>query len=73
MKYLDEVLELLKDGDWHYLGDLREEVKLSPFKMKLLAHFFVSYGFCDMTRSGNMIKLKPEVIHFFEALEEVEM
>ena len=70
---LDKFLELLDDGEWHDLSEIEEKMKLTSFKTKLLVHLFVNHDFCEITTGGKMVKMRPEMLHFFKALEEAEM
>lgn len=80
MKALNDVLELLRDGKWRSLQAIQEKTGLTTFKTLLLSNFLISYGFCDYI-SGvavappcpiRAIKLKDDVIRFFENLEKLE-
>jgi len=68
MTVLDQVLELLRDGKWHRERDIKEKMGLTNFKSKLIIHFLASYGFCHYSRGE--IRMKPELIDFFNELEK---
>lgn len=64
---------LIKDGKWHDVNELQTKLGLTEFKVKLLANFLVSYGFCiglPWAKPISQIKLKPQVFSFLEELDE---
>ena len=80
MKIISEVLELLRDGQWHTLEEIQEKTGLNTFKTLLLSNFLISYNFCIYI-SGvatippcpiKTLKLKDDIIHFLKQLEKLE-
>jgi len=75
MNVLCEILELLRDGEWHYVSVLQEKLKQSDFKIKLISTFLVTHDFCEskaIVLGEEMLRLKADVLSFIENLEKVE-
>ena len=59
-----EVLEMLEDGRWHTLKEIREKIKLSENKIQQIAEFLKGYGFVLMDEEKGWIKLDETVKEF---------
>ncbi|RLI41132.1 hypothetical protein DRO59_07725 [Candidatus Bathyarchaeota archaeon] len=59
-----EVLEMLEDGRWHTLKEIREKIKLSENKIQRIVEFLKGYGFVLMDEEKGWIKLDETVKEF---------
>ena len=59
-----EVLEMLEDGRWHTLKEIREKIKLSENKIQQIVEFLKGYGFVLMDEEKGWIKLDETVKEF---------
>ena len=59
-----EVLEMLEDGRWHTLKEIREKIKLSENKIQQIVEFLKGYGFVLMDEKKGWIKLDETVREF---------
>jgi hypothetical protein len=75
-----KAMEMLRDGKWHSLYEIQNELELTKFKTLLLVNFLKSYGFCDV-KSGSAtsppcpitaVRLRDNVIKFLEDLDKLE-
>jgi len=55
---INEVLELLSDGNWHNLAELSKSLKMPYEELDSIIHFLSKYGFVDI--SDDLIKVKME-------------
>ena len=60
---IDQVLELLSDGEWHNLNEVASILGVSGVKIGLIASFLNKYGFIDL-KPGIKAKL-TELMHQF--------
>ncbi len=56
MNKADEIFELLKDGAWHELAEIIEDIKLSPERLDIILKFLADFGFIEH-RGGKKIRL----------------
>ena len=61
---ITEVLEMLEDGRWHTLKEIREKIKLSENKIQQIVEFLKGYGFVLMDEEKGWIKLDETVKEF---------
>ncbi|RLI12439.1 hypothetical protein DRO25_00125 [Candidatus Bathyarchaeota archaeon] len=59
-----EVLEMLEDGRWHTLKEIREKIKLSENKIQQIVEFLKGYGFVLIDEEKSWIKLDETVKEF---------
>ena len=59
-----EVLEMLEDGRWHTLKEIREKIKLSENKIQQIVEFLKGYGFVLMNEEKGWVKLDETVKEF---------
>jgi hypothetical protein len=72
MSAIDEVLLLLKDGEWHDLKEITEKVALPKFKAENVVSFLSEYDFIQLNKGIRKIKLKPPMRDFFEKIQRIE-
>jgi hypothetical protein len=72
MSAIDEVLLLLKDGEWHDLKEITEKVALPKFKTEKVVNFLSEYDFIQLNENIRKMKIKPPIHDFFEKIQRIE-
>ncbi len=70
MKPLDEILELLKDSQWHSLDEIRAQVSLSEDKLKEIIRFLEEQEFISIDKNKMRAKISPLGLTFLELPSE---
>ena len=65
MSTLDKILEPLRDGKWHSLKEINEEVGRPEDKLKEVIEVFAKYRFIQLDRRHKRAKLTSSVLEFF--------
>ena len=68
---IDQVLELLSDGEWHNLNEVASILGVSGVKVGLIASFLNKYGFIDL-KLGIKAKLTEPTHQFLKWIKRVE-
>ena len=72
MSNIDEILWLLKDGEWHDLKEIAEKVALPQDKVEMVASFLAEYDFIQLNENNKQAKLKPTILEFFKEIQRIE-
>jgi DNA-binding IclR family transcriptional regulator len=59
-----EILEILSDGEWHPLDEVRKEMRLNENQVKRITEFLSEYEFITVDNSKSKIKIKEAVRSF---------
>ena len=70
MPAVDEILLLLKDGEWYNLNEITEKGKLRPSKAELIVNFLAEYNFVELNE--NKIRLQSLLVEFLEEIQRLE-
>ena len=70
MSTIDEILFLLKDGEWHDLRVIAEKVALTESKAIMTFEFLNEYDFVQLNENNERAKLKPSIV---ELMEEIQL
>ena len=54
---IDYVIELLKDGKWHYVRTVARRLDQPESKVKEIVDFCAEFSIVDLDRTGNRIKI----------------
>jgi hypothetical protein len=65
MSTIDEILWLLKDGEWHDLDEITE-------KAEMVVSFLGEYDFIQINKDLKKVKLKPSILEFFNEIQRIE-
>ena len=71
LREVDEVLELLGDGEWHNLDEVASILEVSGVKVGLIASFLNKYGLISL-RSGVKAKLTKRQQQFMKRIKWIE-
>jgi len=63
-KKLAEILEILNDGQWHLLAEIRKKMKLTDSQIKQIADFLREYSFVTLDDVGHKVKINEDVRKF---------
>ena len=69
---IDEILDLLKNGEWHGVKEIADKTRLHEFKVELITSFLTQYDFLEFDKKEKKIKLSPQLLHFLKKIEGVE-
>jgi len=72
MSAIDEILWLLKDGEWHDLKEITEKVALPKFKAEIVFSFLGEYDFIQLNENVRRVKLQPSILEFIEEIQRLE-
>ena len=72
MSTIDEILWLLKDGEWHALEEIAEKAEIPKFKAEMVVSFLVEYDFIQINKHLQKVKLKQSIIEFFNEIQRIE-
>lgn len=71
MWVIDEILMLLKDGNWHDLKEIAEKCSLDELKVKMIVSFLSKYDFVELDKKGRKARLRPLMLEFIEEIERI--
>ena len=72
MSTIDQILLLLKDGEWHEINEIAEKVALPKSKIKIAFEFLNEYDFIQLNENNKSAKLKPSIVKFVEEIQRLE-
>jgi len=72
MSAIDEILWLLKDGEWHDLKEVAKKVALPKSKAEMVASFLGEYDFIQLNENVKRVKLQPSMLEFIEEIQRLE-
>jgi hypothetical protein len=72
MSAIDEILFLLKDGNWHTLKEITEKIAISEAQLKKVAVFLKEYEFVKLNEETEDLKIQPTIRKFIEEIELIE-
>ena len=72
MLAIDEILDLLKNGEWHGVKEIADKTRLHEFKVELITSFLAQYDFLEFEKKEKKIKLSPQLLLFLKKIEGVE-
>ena len=72
MSTIDEIMWLLKDGEWHDLEEIAEKAEIPRVKAKMVVSFLDEYDFIQINEDLKRLKLKPSILEFFNEIQRIE-
>ena len=72
MSTIDQILLLLKDGDWHDVNEIAEKIALPKTKIKIAFEFLNEYDFVQLNENSRRAKLEPSIVEFVEEIQRLE-
>jgi len=68
----DEILQLLRDGEWHDLRDIGKKCSKPEYKVEITISFLSEYGFIEVNKKGRKTRLRPLMLEFFDEIQPFE-
>ena len=69
---VDEILELLKNGDWHGLSELADKSGVGERRVGLVVDFLCGFDFLVCDKEARRVRLSPELLAFLRKVEVLE-
>ncbi len=63
-KRIAEILEILNDGQWHLLAEIKKRMKLTDGQIKQVADFLREYNFVTIDDANSKVKINEDVRKF---------
>lgn len=73
MFILDEILELLKDGNWHPLDELRMKAAVNQHRVQPLIDFLASHDFVELDETQRTARLTPLTHEFVQDIQRLDV
>jgi len=65
----DEILDILKNGEWHWIHEVSEKTQLSVFKLELLTKFLAKYQFIELDKRKQRTRLTTPLANFIRKIQ----
>ncbi len=72
MQAIDEILDIIHNGDWHKVTEIAKRIRTQESKIELISRFLSTYDFIEYDKKSKRIKLSNELQDFFERITEIE-
>jgi predicted transcriptional regulator len=69
---LQIVIDIFREGEWHYLPSVIQNLNLDKNKADRIFGFLAEYGFIKIGESGLNAKLEPKFKAFLDELDKLE-
>ena len=69
---IDQILDLLRNGEWHEVREIVDKTRLHEFKVEVIANFLVEYDFLVFNKEEKKIKLSPQLQLFLKKIKDIE-
>ncbi|WNZ28200.1 MAG: hypothetical protein IAX21_05805 [Candidatus Bathyarchaeota archaeon] len=68
----EPILQLLENGEWHYLKDIPKQTALNNITVKYITKFLTKYKFVKLDQTKQKIKLDLPTTVFFNKIRQIE-
>jgi len=69
---IDQILELLWNGEWHGLPEITDKTGGQEFRVLLITSFLSEYNFLEFNERETKIRLSSELLLFMRKIREIE-
>jgi len=69
---IDEILMLLKDGNWHDLREITKKCSLNELKAEMIVSFLSKYDFMELNKKGRKARLRPLMLEFINEIQRIK-
>lgn len=69
---IDRILEAIRNGDWHEIGEITQRLQMGESQVELISSFLATYDFLEFDRKVKRIRLSPQLQRFLRKIAEVE-
>lgn len=66
------ILELLENGEWHYLKDIEKKTHFDSCKVETVTKFLASYNFVELDEAEQRVKIDPPTNRFLKRIRQLE-
>jgi len=71
MSAIDEILLLLKDGEWQDLKEITEKLAASKAKVEMAVNFLREYDFVTLSEDTK-VRIQPTILKFIETTQRLD-
>ena len=68
----DQILDLLRNGEWHELREIAEKAQLHEVKVEIITSFLAEYNFLKFDKEEKKTKLSPQLQLFLKKIKDIE-
>ena len=72
MPKVEDILELLENGEWHDLKEMERKTRLQDLDIKSVTKFLVQYNFIKLDKEGKKAKLDSSTQDFLKKIRQLE-
>ena len=72
MFVIDEILGLLKDGEWHPLEEIATKASLTQLGAQNIIGFLVTHHFLEVNEEHRKLRLTPLALEFVNDVQRIE-
>lgn len=72
MPIIDDILHVLKNGEWHNLEEISQKARLSKSKIELITNFLAEYNFIELDKKEERTRLTPPLSNFIQKIQKME-
>jgi len=69
---IDEILTLLKDGNWHNRSELAKKYSSNGLEVKMVISFLSKFHFIELDKKGRKARLRPLTLEFINEIQHIE-
>jgi len=68
---IDEVLMVLKDGDWHDLREVAKKCSSNELRVEMIVSFLLKYDFMELDKKSRKARLRPLMLEFIDEIQRI--
>lgn len=72
MSQVDDILELLEDGRWHYVDEVVKKSTLREPKVEMVLNFLAEFALIEFDIEKQKAKLTPTTLKFIIELQRIK-
>jgi DNA-binding IclR family transcriptional regulator len=69
---IDEILRLLKDGEWHTLEEIATKASLAQRSTHIITSFLAAHYFVEVKKEHRKLRLTPLTLEFVNDIQRIE-
>lgn len=69
---IDEILALLRNGEWHGVKEIAAKSRLQESKVELITSFLAKYDFLEFDKEEKRVKLSPQLRLFLSKIDDID-
>lgn len=71
LSFTDSMFRVLLDGSWHSIKEVLESVEDSEVKAMMALRFLWRFGFVDLSKNEDQVKLSSSMYKFMSEIEAI--